>query len=100
MQSKTLHNDKLINNRSRSTRFFVLTDGNDETREFEEESDDSRATDVLSEVTGRERNKEEIFDTVRPYKSEGKYDIQNRRRPGGYKIKEQELCQRWKVSRK
>jgi len=48
----------------------VVEEGNDETREFEEVSDDSRSTDVLSEVTGRERNKEEIFDTVRPYKSE------------------------------
>lgn len=64
----------------------MLTDGTDETREYEDEvSDTSPATDVLSEVTGRERNKEEIFDAVRPYKShdDDKLDIQDRRRPGG-----------------
>ena len=42
---------------------------------------------MLSEVTGRMRNKEEIFDTVRPFKTEDKYDIQDRRRPGKCGIK-------------
>lgn len=69
-----------------STRFFFVTDGSDETREFEEEGDEGPATDVLSEVTGRERNKEEIFDTVRPYKADDKYDIQDRRRPSEFDI--------------
>lgn len=65
----------------------MLADGTDETREYEEEvSDTSPATDVLSEVTGRERNKEEILDTVRPYKShdDDKYDIQDGRPQGGF----------------
>ena len=63
----------------------MLTDGTDETREYEEEvSDSSPATDVLSEVAGRERNKEEILDAERPYKSQDddKFDIQDRRRQG------------------
>lgn len=65
----------------------MLIDGTDETRAYEEEvSDTAPATDVLSEVTGRERNKEEILDTVRPYKShdDDKYDIQDARSQGGF----------------
>ncbi|KAJ7390732.1 hypothetical protein OS493_022813 [Desmophyllum pertusum] len=65
----------------------LVEDGTDETREYEDEvSDTSPATDVLSEVTGRERNKEEIFDAVRPYKShdDDKLDIQDRRRPDAH----------------
>ena len=56
----------------------MLTDGTEETRAFEEESDESPATDVVSEITGRDRNKEEIFDSVRPYK-----DMEDRR-PGRF----------------
>ena len=39
---------------------------------------------MLSEVAGRERNKEEVLDAVRPYKSQDddKFDIQDRRRQG------------------
>ncbi|XP_078354759.1 uncharacterized protein LOC144639307 isoform X2 [Oculina patagonica] len=65
----------------------LVEDGTDETRAYEEEvSDTAPATDVLSEVTGRERNKEEILDTVRPYKShdDDKYDIQDARSQGGH----------------
>lgn len=51
-----------------------LEDGTEETRAFEEESDESPATDVVSEITGRDRNKEEILDSVRPYK-----DMEDRR---------------------
>ena len=69
------------------TWFAVFTDGTDETREYEEELNDTSApaTDILSEVTGRERNKEEILDAVRPYKSQDddKFIIQDGRRPGG-----------------
>lgn len=69
------------------TWFVVFTDGTDETREYEEELNDTSApaTDVLSEVTGRERNKEEILDAVRPYKSQDddKFVIQDGSRPGG-----------------
>lgn len=63
----------------------LAEDGTDETREYEEEvSDSSPATDMLSEVAGRERNKEEVLDAVRPYKSQDddKFDIQDRRRQG------------------
>ena len=63
---------------------MLITDGADETREYDELGDEAPPTDVLSEVTGRERNKEDIFDTVRPYKSEDKYDIQDGRRPGEF----------------
>lgn len=67
--------------------FVAFTDGTDETREYEEELNDTSApaTDILSEVTGRERNKEEILDAVRPYKSQDddKFIIQDGRRPGG-----------------
>lgn len=62
---------------------MLITDGADETREYDELGDEAPATDVLSEVTGRERNKEDIFDTVRPYKSEDKYD-RDGRRPGEF----------------
>jgi len=69
------------------TWFVAFTDGTDETREYEEELNDTSApaTDILSEVTGRERNKEEILDAVRPYKSQDddKFIIQDGRRPGG-----------------
>ncbi|XP_020627503.1 protein PRY2-like isoform X1 [Orbicella faveolata] len=67
-------------------------DGTDETREYEEELNDTSApaTDILSEVTGRERNKEEILDAVRPYKSQDddKFIIQDGRRPGHFLGKE------------
>ena len=67
--------------------FASSVDGTDETREYEEELNDTSApaTDILSEVTGRERNKEEILDAVRPYKSQDddKFIIQDGRRPGG-----------------
>lgn len=69
----------------------MFTDGNDETREYEEELSDTSAptTDVLSEITGRDRNKEAILDTVRPYKSQDddKFVIQDGRRPGGLQLK-------------
>ena len=42
-------------------------------------SDESPGTDVLSEVTGRDSNKEEMFDTMRPY---GDKDDREDRRPG------------------
>lgn len=65
----------------------MLTDGTDETRAYEEEvSDTSPTTDVLSEVSGRERTKEDILDNVQPYKSrdDDKYEIQDGRPPGGF----------------
>lgn len=69
------------------TWFGAFADGTDETREYEEELNDTSApaTDILSEVTGRERNKEEILDGVRPYKSQDddKFIIQDGKRPGG-----------------
>jgi len=49
--------------------------------------DDSQATDVLNEVRGQERNKEEIFDTMKQYKAEK--EIQDSRRPGLSKMKAQ-----------
>ncbi|XP_044170998.1 protein PRY2-like isoform X2 [Acropora millepora] len=57
----------------------VIEDGADDAREYEEMGDDSQATDVLNEVRGQERNKEEIFDTMKQYKAEK--EIQDSRRP-------------------
>ena len=42
-------------------------------------SDESPVTDVLSEATGRDSNKEEMFDTMRPYRDK---DDREERRPG------------------
>ena len=55
-----------------------LADGTEESREFEV-SDESPVTDVLSEVTGRDSNKEEMFDTMRRYRDK---DDREDRRPG------------------
>ncbi|XP_015779298.1 PREDICTED: uncharacterized protein LOC107357170 [Acropora digitifera] len=65
----------------------VIEDGADDAREYEEMGDDSQATDVLNEVRGQERNKEEIFDTIKQYKAEK--EIQDSRRPGLSKMKAQ-----------
>ena len=67
--------------------FLSFADGADDTREYEEMGDDSQATDVLNEVRGQERNKEEIFDTMKQYKAEK--EIQDSRRPGLSKMKAQ-----------
>ena len=37
---------------------------------------------MLSEVRGKERHKEEIFDTMKQYKTDDKYDNQDGRQPG------------------
>ncbi|XP_068709807.1 uncharacterized protein [Montipora foliosa] len=59
----------------------VVEDGSDEGREYEEIGDDAPATDMLSEVRGKERHKEEIFDTMKQYKTDDKYDNQDGRQP-------------------